>query len=152
LRKKFFTYLEIKKIINNHKKNNQKIIWTNGCFDIIHYGHIDYLIKSKNKGDYLIVGINSDKSVKLNKGPERPFFKLKYRIKVLEAIECVDYIVSYDTKTPYNAIKTIRPDYIAKGGDYKKEDVVGIDLVKEVFIIPYIKGFSTTNILSKIEN
>ncbi|HOK40827.1 MAG TPA: D-glycero-beta-D-manno-heptose 1-phosphate adenylyltransferase [bacterium] len=153
-KKKIVKIDKLIKIIEQLKKKNKIIVWTNGCFDIIHYGHIYYLKKAKEFGDILIVGLNSDSSVKKLKGNDRPIFKEKFRANVLAALEVIDFITIFNEETPYNYIKKIKPHYIVKGGDYKKEDVVGKDIVekygKDVIIIPYLKNFSTTNIIKKI--
>ena len=125
-----------------------KIIFTNGVFDIIHPGHIELLRVAKSLGDYLFVGINSDKSVKKIKGDNRPINNQEDRLKVLKAIRYVDDVHIFDEKTPYELIKCVRPDIIVKGGDYKKENVVGSDLA-EVVIFSHT-GHSTTRIINDI--
>ena len=132
------------------KKVERKVVFTNGCFDILHKGHIEYLKHSKELGDYLIVGLNSDASIKKLKSENRPFNKQDDRKKILEALKCVDEVIIFNEDTPYDLIKQIKPDIITKGSDYtKKEDVVGHDLT-EVVLIPYVEGFSTTNILEHL--
>lgn len=121
-------------------------VFTNGCFDIIHRGHIELLEKSKQLGDYLIVGLNSDRSVKELKGNGRPINNEQDRKKTLEALKFVDEVILFDESTPYKLIQNIKPDIITKGGDYRVEDVVGNDLAA-VKIIPYVQGYSTTNLL-----
>lgn len=128
------------------KSVEKKIIFTNGVFDIIHKGHIEYLRKSKELGDRLIVGLNSDDSVKRIKGKSRPYNNQNDRKAVLEALEFVDEVIIFNSDTPYELIKQIEPDIITKGGDYAAFTVVGHDLA-EVVIIPYIEGYSTTNTL-----
>ena len=128
-----------------------KIIFTNGCFDILHRGHVEYLNKSKLLGDMLVVGLNSDESVKRLKGSERPINHQDDRKYVLESLYCVDQVIIFNEDTPYNLIKRIEPTYITKGGDYEVEDVVGNDLA-EVVIIPTLQGFSTTNTLRRLNN
>lgn len=128
------------------------IIFTNGCFDILHAGHVDYLQKAKALGNYLIVGLNSDESVRRLKGDKRPINDEQSRKKVLEELKCVDEVIIFTEDTPYELIKIVKPDIMVKGGDYKPEDVVGKDLVKHVKIIPYLKNYSTTNIINKIKN
>lgn len=131
------------------KSVEQKTVFTNGCFDLLHKGHIDYLKESKALGDRLIVGLNSDESVKKLKGKDRPVNNQQDRKAVLEALEFVDEVIIFDSDTPYELIKRIEPDIITKGGDYKsKEEVVGHDLA-EVVIIPYVQGYSTTNTISQ---
>lgn len=128
----------------------QKIVFTNGCFDILHRGHIEYLETSKKLGNKLIVGLNSDKSVKRLKGSERPIHNQNDRAIALEALRFVDEVHIFDEDTPYELIKRLQPDIITKGGDYKAEDVVGNDLA-EVIILPYVENYSTTNIVSKLK-
>ena len=122
------------------------IVFTNGCFDILHRGHIDYLKLSRSLGDRLVVGVNSDASVKRLKGESRPINTVEDRVAILKSLRFVDQVEVFDEDTPINLIKKIRPNIITKGGDYKEEDVVGYGLVK-VIIIPLTKGFSTTGIL-----
>lgn len=129
----------------------KKVVFTNGCFDILHAGHVDYLQKAKQLGDYLIVGLNSDNSVKKLKGVERPINDEYSRKKVLEALRCVDEVIIFSDDTPYELIKIVRPDILVKGGDYKEEGIIGKDLVEEIIIIPFLKGFSTTNTINKIK-
>jgi D-beta-D-heptose 7-phosphate kinase/D-beta-D-heptose 1-phosphate adenosyltransferase len=126
-----------------------RVIFTNGCFDILHKGHIDYLKKSKDLGDKLIVGLNSDASVARLKGSDRPINKQEDRKYVLENLGCVDEVIIFEEDTPYNLIKKVKPDIITKGGDYQFYDVVGNDLA-QVVLIPFVDGYSTTRILEKI--
>lgn len=133
----------------------QKIVFTNGVFDILHTGHVDYLSKARDLGHFLVLGLNTDASVKrLNKGPERPINNENARATVLGALECVDAIVLFDEDTPYDLIKAIQPDVLVKGSDYTIENIVGYDIVKakggEVITIDLSQGFSTTNIIRKI--
>jgi len=150
--KKIVSQLEIKKISENLKKKGRKIIFTNGCFDIIHIGHIKLIKKASSLGDILIIGLNSDNSVKRLKGKNRPINNFSDRAEVLSAIEGVDYIVGFSEDNPYNLIKKIRPDIIVKGGDYKVNDVIGREFAKKVYIFPLIKGKSTTKIIKKNKN
>jgi D-beta-D-heptose 7-phosphate kinase/D-beta-D-heptose 1-phosphate adenosyltransferase len=122
------------------------IVFTNGCFDILHRGHIECLRRSKELGDKLIVGLNSDDSVRRLKGSKRPVNKQDDRIAVLQAIRWVDEVMVFDEDTPYKLIQKVKPDIITKGGDYKPENVVGNGLAK-VIILPYLIGRSTTGIL-----
>lgn len=138
-----FTVQKIK-----NKKN--KIVFTNGCFDIIHKGHIKYLQEAKKLGDTLIVGLNSDASVKRLKGEERPVKNQDERALIMSALEVVDFVVVFNEDTPYNILEKIRPDILVKGGDYKAEDVVGRDLAQETVIIPFVNGYSTTSTIKKI--
>ena len=143
---KFGTYIITE---DDLKTIETRVVFTNGCFDILHKGHIDYLIKSKQLGDKLIVGLNSDASVARLKGSDRPINKQEDRKYVLENLGCVDQVIIFDEDTPYQLIKKIKPDIITKGGDYQSYDVVGNDLA-EVVIIPFVDGYSTTGILEKI--
>lgn len=127
----------------------KKIVFTNGCFDIIHKGHVRYLRRARKLGDVLIVGLNSDKSVALIK-PGRPINSQKERAEVLAALCMVDYVTVFDERTPYTLIRSLRPDVLVKGGDWKKEEIVGSDIAKETYSLPYVKGASTTRIIEKI--
>lgn len=149
---KIYSLENLLKQVEKWKKEGKKIVWTNGCFDILHAGHVSYLKEAKKLGDILIVGLNSDKSVKKLKGKDRPINPQDARAKVLEALEFVDAIVIFDEDTPYEIIKKIKPDVLVKGGDYKIDEIVGREFAKEVKIIPYLKGFSTTNIIKRIKN
>jgi len=147
---------EIKKIVARLRRKKRKIVFTNGCFDILHYGHIRYLEKCKRLGDVLIIGLNSDSSVRKIKGRRRPITGEKERAAILSALGLVDYIAIFDEKTPKALIEKITPDILVKGGDWRKSDIVGGDHVKRhggtVATIPFIKGYSTTSILARIKN
>ncbi|HIE35754.1 MAG TPA: D-glycero-beta-D-manno-heptose 1-phosphate adenylyltransferase [Candidatus Omnitrophica bacterium] len=149
--KKIKTLPQIKKIIKELKKEEKKIVFTNGCFDILHPGHIKLLNEAKKKGDCLVVGLNSDSSIRRIKGKKRPILNEKARGVVLEAIEVIDYIVFFKEDTPYNLIKEIRPHYLVKGADWKEEKVVGKDLVEKIFLVKLIADYSTTKIIDKIK-
>lgn len=123
------------------------IVFTNGCFDILHVGHLQYLEQSKALGDKLVVGLNSDASVRRLKGLCRPVNSQEDRKRMLEGLSCVDEVHIFDEDTPYNLIVSLQPDIVTKGGDYKSEDVVGTGLAK-VVVLPYVDGKSTTRILS----
>ncbi len=125
------------------------IVFTNGCFDILHTGHFELLKAAKEKGDKLIVGLNDDNSVKRLKGNSRPINPVEIRKKQLEILSWVDEVIVFSEDTPYNLIKSLKPTLIVKGGDYKVNEVVGHDLTS-VYIVPTVKGFSTTSILEKI--
>jgi D-beta-D-heptose 7-phosphate kinase/D-beta-D-heptose 1-phosphate adenosyltransferase len=141
---KFGTY-----VLTEEDIKQTRTIFTNGCFDILHKGHVDYLRKSKSLGAKLIVGINSDASVKRLKGINRPINNQDDRKTVLESLDCVDEVIIFDEDTPYDLIKNLNPSMITKGGDYKTEEVVGNDLA-EVVIIPFVEGYSTTKVLEKM--
>lgn len=146
---------KLTEITERLKKESKKVVFTNGCFDILHLGHIRYLKEAKKIGDVLIVGLNSDKSVRSLKGPHRPLIKEKDRAEILSALEIVDYVVIFDELTPKNLIDRILPDVLVKGGDWEREEVVGRDTVEaqggEVIIIPEVKGYSTSTLISKIQ-
>ncbi|EGK8097695.1 D-glycero-beta-D-manno-heptose-7-phosphate kinase [Campylobacter lari] len=131
---------------------NQKVVFTNGCFDIMHYGHIKYLEKAKKLGDILVVGLNSDESVKRLKGNSRPINLEFQRACMLASMYFVDYVVIFDEDTPYELIEFLKPDVLVKGADYKDKEVVGSNLVKKVELIDFEDGFSTTNIINRITN
>ena len=142
-------------IISRLKRRGKKIVFTNGCFDILHYGHAKYLVNSRKLGDCLVVGLNSDKSVKIiKKDKNRPVNSQLERASVLATLSCVDYIVIFNELTPYKLIKALKPNIIVKGGDWKKDEVIGKDIVEsyggKVVIAKYIKGYSTTNIIKSI--
>ena len=135
-------------------KEGKKIIFTNGCFDIIHSGHISYLNEAKSLGDILFVGLNSDASVKKFKGASRPIIGEEDRKFVLENIRSVDFVEIFDNETPYALIKKVRPDILVKGGDWKVENIVGHDIVQgyggKVLSLRFKEGRSTTSIIKKI--
>lgn len=141
-------------ISNNLKKKGKKIVFTNGCFDILHKGHLHYLFESKKLGDHLIVGLNSDRSVKFLKGPDRPINDQKSRAKNLLSTGIVDNVVIFDEPTPHNLIKKIIPSIITKGSDYKNKHIIGSDIVKSnngrVVLIPFLEGYSTTKIINNL--
>lgn len=143
-------WTELKKALEADKTKGKKIVFTNGCFDIIHIGHIRYLKEAKNFGDVLVVGLNSDKSVARIK-PGRPVNPEDQRAEVLSALEMVDYVTLFDGDTPYNLIKLVSPNVLVKGGDWKKEDIVGSDIARETHSLPYVGGASTTGLIEKIK-
>ncbi len=133
------------------KNSEEKIVFTNGCFDILHVGHVKYLQKAKSLGDILIVGLNSDDSVRRLKGESRPINSFEDRAYVLSALGCVDFVVGFEEDTPYELIKAIKPDILVKGADYKDKEVVGSDIAKEVRLIDFVEGKSTTSIIEKVK-
>ena len=147
------TISEINSIVKDYKKNNgnQKIVFTNGCFDLLHVGHIKYLEKAKNLGDILILGLNSDSSVERLKGKGRPITKQNDRAYILASLQIVDYLVIFEEDTPYELIKIIKPDILVKGGDYNGKDVVGQDIAKELVILDFITGKSTSKTIKRIK-
>ncbi|MFQ6031695.1 MAG: D-glycero-beta-D-manno-heptose 1-phosphate adenylyltransferase [Candidatus Zixiibacteriota bacterium] len=136
------------------KRNHQKVVFTNGCFDILHRGHIECLKKAKSLGDLLIVGLNSDSSVKKLKGDKRPIFPQKDRAEILASLWMVDYVCIFEEETPQKIISALIPDILVKGGDYKKRKIVGKQVVEshggKVFTVKEVKGKSTKNIINRI--
>ena len=156
LQQKIISPEQLDRQINLWRFYGKKIVFTNGCFDILHLGHIEYLTKSRDLGNVLIVGLNTDASVKRqNKSPERPVNDQNARAAVLAGLECVDGIVLFDEETPYELIKRIQPDILVKGNDYKPEEIVGYDIVKahggQTITIPLTEGFSTTALIKKLK-
>ncbi len=137
------------------RKEGKVIVFTNGCFDILHRGHIEYLEYAKSQGDVLVVGINDDDSVRRLKGKNRPVNKLQDRMYVLAALYMVDFIIPFSQDTPYELIKEVKPHILVKGGDYEPHDVVGKDIVEsyggKIIIAPYKEGYSTSHLLNKIK-
>lgn len=131
----------------------KSIVFTNGCFDILHAGHVTYLQEAKTLGDILIVGLNSDASVRRLKGELRPINTQDDRACVLDALRSIDYVVVFDEDTPYDVIKSVQPDVLVKGGDYAVDDIVGGDIVRErggnVRVLPFVQGKSTTAIIER---
>ena len=156
LKAKILNINELSQNIKEWRLNGDKIVFTNGCFDLIHLGHLEILARSADLGDKLIVGINSDMSIKKIKGNSRPIIEEDSRAKQLAAIEFIDAVILFNEDTPYNLINILKPDVLTKGGDYKKDDIVGNQLINkeqgEVVIIPLTQGYSTTSILEKIKN
>ncbi len=147
---KILNWDELRQTVDRLRADGKKIIFTNGCFDIIHIGHIRYLKKARVLGDVLVIGLNSDKSVSGIK-PKRPINPQNHRAEILSSLEMVDYVTLFDEETPYELIKSLQPDILVKGGDWKKEDIVGSDIAKETYSLPYIKGISTTKIIERIK-
>ncbi|MDA8432932.1 MAG: D-glycero-beta-D-manno-heptose 1-phosphate adenylyltransferase [Nitrospiraceae bacterium] len=140
---------ELTSVCRRLRKEGKTIVFTNGCFDILHRGHVGYLSRAKRLGDVLVVGLNSDRSVSRIK-PGRPVNGERDRAAVLEALSAVDYVTVFDEPTPYRLIRAVRPDVLVKGGDWKKKDIVGSDFAKETLSLPYVRGASTTRIIDKI--
>ncbi len=147
---------ELNSLILKWREENQKIVFTNGCFDLLHLGHVDYLAKAKDLGDKLIIGVNTDSSVKRLKGENRPLQDENSRLHILAALHSVDAVVLFDEDTPYELIKKIQPDTLVKGADYKIENIVGYDIVTSrggnVETIEFVEGYSTTSIEKRILN
>ena len=142
-------------IINRIKAERKKIVFTNGCFDLLHVGHVRYLAQAKKLGDFLIIGLNSDSSVKELKGEDRPINSFEDRATLLSAIESVDSVIMFEEQTPENLIKDIVPDILVKGGDYNIEDIVGYQTVMQnggqVKTLSFYEGYSSTNYINKIK-
>ncbi len=153
---KIFLKKDLRIKLDSWRQKGEKIVFTNGCFDLIHLGHIEVLARSADLGDRLIIGVNTDISIKNIKGENRPIIEEDSRVKQLAALEFVDAVILFNESTPNKIINHIKPDIITKGGDYKTEEVVGYETVIEnngrVVIIPLTQGFSTTSILNKIKN
>ena len=136
--------------------NEEKIVFTNGCFDILHPGHIHILDQAKSYGDILIVGLNSDDSIKRLKGPTRPKVSQKDRLRILSSIKFVDYAVLFEEDTPFKLIKKIKPNILVKGGDYNYDDIVGSEFVKsnggKIKIVQLLEGYSSSSLINKFEN
>ncbi len=145
------SFEEIDKIVQRYKKNGKKIVFTNGCFDILHVGHVKYLQIAKSFGDVLIVGLNSDASVSRLKGPSRPVNQAEDRAYLLAALEAVDFVVPFEADTPYELIKMIEPDVLVKGGDYEGKEVVGTEFAGELKLVDFVDGKSTTKTIEKIQ-
>lgn len=147
---------ELLRLLDEHRRKREKIVFTNGCFDLLHMGHIEYLKFSRKQGDLLVVGINSDRSVQELKGPNRPILAQNDRAQVLAGLEDIDYIVVFDETTPDELIRKVRPDVLVKGEDWREKGVVGRDFVEsyggQVVLAPLVKGISTTDIVSRIIN
>ena len=141
---------QLKKWVDTQRAAGRKIVFTNGCFDILHAGHVSVLEFSRSKGDVLVVGLNSDASVKRLKGPSRPVNTQADRALVLAGLESVSAVCVFEQDTPYNLIKLVCPDVLVKGGDYKPSEIVGREFAKKVVRFPLLKGRSTTNIIKKV--
>ena len=141
----------LESIISRLKSKGKKIVFTNGCFDILHLGHLKIINEAKRKGDVLIIGLNSDSSIKKIKGSKRPILTQSSRAKLLANMIGVDYVVIFNEATPYNLIKRIKPDVLVKGGDWKKDKIVGNELVKKIYRVKLCLGHSTTGIINKIK-
>lgn len=165
LSKKIIEADKISRLLNLERFHSKKIVFTNGCFDILHRGHVEYLTKARDLGNVLVLGLNTDASVKRqNKSPERPINNQETRAIILAALECVDYVVLFDEDTPLELIKLVQPDVLVKGADYdvnetdksSKKYVVGSDIVKakggQTITIDLTEGFSTTGLISKLKS
>ena len=146
------TFAEIEKLAKKFHEKGKKIVFTNGCFDILHAGHVKYLQEAKNYGDILILGLNADNSVRKLKGPTRPINNQNDRAYILASLESVDYVVIFEEETPYELIKLIKPHTLVKGGDYEGKIVIGQDIANELKLVQFVDGKSTTNTIKRIQN
>jgi D-glycero-beta-D-manno-heptose 1-phosphate adenylyltransferase len=153
-RDKIRTLEETKAVCRHLKAEGKQIVFTNGCFDILHPGHTRYLASARALGDFLVVAVNSDRSVARIKGPKRPILSEKLRSEVLAALACVDSVLVFDEDNPLRVIQYLVPDILVKGGDWAESDIIGADVVKnnggQVVRIPFEGGFSTTGVIEKI--
>src|SRR4030066_259124 len=154
MREKIKEKQDLREIIGDLKAKGKRIVFTNGCFDLLHIGHVRYLEKARALGDVLVVGVNSDTSVRELKGPKRPILPEEERAEILSGLGCVDYVTLFDEIDPLKLITSVRPDVLVKGGDWAKEQIVGKEAVErsggEVFIIPFVKKASTSNLIETI--
>ncbi|MFC1594779.1 D-glycero-beta-D-manno-heptose 1-phosphate adenylyltransferase [Candidatus Omnitrophota bacterium] len=145
---------QLKVIVSRLKQKRKKVVFTNGCFDILHLGHVTYLQAARKKGDVLVIGLNSDRSVKKIKGKKRPLLPQSDRIGIISALQCVDYVVLFNDETPLRLIEALKPDILIKGADWKAQQIVGSEIVRSqggtVQTIPIVKGRSTTDIIKII--
>ena len=141
-------------IVKDLKAEGKRIVFTNGCFDLLHIGHVRYLEEAKTLGDVLVVGVNSDSSVRKLKGPKRPILPEEERAEILSGLGCVDYVTLFDEIDPLKLIASLQPNVLAKGGDWTKEQIVGREVVErsggEVVVIPYVEEASTSNLIETI--
>jgi D-beta-D-heptose 7-phosphate kinase/D-beta-D-heptose 1-phosphate adenosyltransferase len=154
MRKKIVSWNALKQRLASLRRAGKRIVFTNGCFELIHLGHVRYLEAAKRLGDVLIVGLNTDRSIRrLAKGPERPLNPEQSRAEVLAALEMVDFVTLFDQDTPLDLIRIVRPDVLVKGGDWRPDRIVGADFVRSyrgtVRALPYVKGYSTTKLLQR---
>ena len=156
IKRKIVCRKDLKELILKWRNANERIVFTNGCFELLHLGHVDYLAKAKDLGERLIIGVNTDSSIKRLKGEHRPLQDENSRLHILAALQSVDAVVLFDEDTPYELIKEIEPDILVKGADYKIENIVGYDIVisrgGSVQTIEFIEGYSTTLIEKRILN
>jgi len=152
--KKIQSIARLQRIVGNLKRQGKKVVFTNGCFDILHVGHVRYLSKARETGDLLIVGLNTDRSVRTIKGEQRPIVSERERAEVLAALAIVDYIVLFDEPDPLRLITALKPDILVKGADWAKDEIVGRDVVEKgggkVIRIPLVPGSSSTNLIDRI--
>ncbi len=142
---------DLLKKLEEDRAEGKKIVFTNGCFDILHRGHATYLRQARALGEVLIIGLNSDSSVKRLKGKDRPINSEDDRAYILESLQCVTYVVKFGEDTPHELLSRIKPDILVKGGDYKLEDVVGREFAQEVILIDFVNGYSTTKTIQQLK-
>ena len=140
----------MKELIDHWQAQGDTVVFTNGCFDILHKGHISYLQEAATLGDHLIIGLNSDQSVRRLKGETRPIVSENDRAAVLQALGCIDGVVIFNEDTPAELLAELRPNILVKGGDYEVEDVIGREFVEDVRILSFKKGYSTSSIINRI--
>jgi D-beta-D-heptose 7-phosphate kinase / D-beta-D-heptose 1-phosphate adenosyltransferase len=154
MREKVKTREDLRRVIRDLKAEGKRIVFTNGCFDLLHIGHVRYLEEAKSLGDILVVGVNSDASVRGLKGPERPVLPEEERAEILSGLGCVDYVTIFDESTPANLISLLLPHILVKGGDWTKESTVGWETVEgnggEVVILSFVEGASTSQLIETI--
>ncbi len=150
-KQKTYTLPELLPLLEADRKAGKKLVFTNGCFDILHRGHATYLRKARSLGDKLIIGLNTDASVKRLKGESRPINHEDDRAYILESLECVDYVVKFGEETPHELLSQVKPNVLVKGGDYKIEEVVGREFADEVTLIDFVNGYSTTKTIEKMK-
>ncbi len=145
---------QLQRIIRSLKSQGKQVVFTNGCFDLLHYGHVKYLQDARNKGDVLVVAVNSDASVRKLKGKSRPIVPVKDRVRVIAGLASVDFAVIFNQDTPLTVIQALKPDILVKGADWNPDAIVGKDFVEsyagKVTTIQFVKGLSTTNLIKKI--
>lgn len=153
---KILTPSTLPALLEQWRAEGLRVVFTNGCFDLLHRGHIDYLSKAADLGHRLFIGVNTDASVRKLKGPNRPIQDEESRLRILAALECVSAVMLFDEPTPYALIQQVQPDVLVKGSDYKPEDIVGYDVVTakggQVLTLDYLPGYSTSGIEQKIKN
>lgn len=153
--RKLLTLPELKRRIKSARRSGKRVVFTNGCFDLIHPGHVRYLRAAKRLGDVLVVALNSDDSIRRLKGRGRPLVSARDRCEVVAALEMVDYVAVFSDDTPYQLIKALQPDILVKGGDWQPDQIVGADLVRArggtVRSLPFARGYSTTALVKKVQ-
>lgn len=156
IQQKIKTLQQAEKLVNGWKTDQCKVVFTNGCFDLIHLGHLSYLMEAKALGDYLVIGLNSNASITRLKGDSRPVKDQSSRLTLLASLQYVDLVVLFEEDTPIKVIERLIPDVLVKGGDWQPQQIIGSNVVLEnggkVRSLPFLEGFSTTNYINKIQN